>query len=158
MTGIAWDGKTLAADKAEFRGNQMSKTTKISVHLVDGRHIAFAGTGYTEDILRVKIWIDRGMTGEIEGLSEGTKNCPQGMVLEESGEIFELYPCGALEQVESDVYASGSAFEFLTAAMLSGKTAHDAVALAIQHRSDCGYGINTITPDELKGASNNANR
>lgn len=139
MTVIAWDGKTLAADKRAENGGYVYSVTKIfdcgdaligvCGHLAhglamlgwwkDGRHPLMFPVGNDEDWATLLV-VHR------SGLVERYESRPRP------------FP------VEARFHATGSGRDFALMAMHLGYDAQAAVQLACELSADCGNGIDTL--------------
>jgi hypothetical protein len=139
MTVIAWDGKTLAADKLASRYGTCLTTTKIW-RVGD---ILVGGAGPMDAIAEMKHWI-------ISGRDPLKFPCCQKY--EERATIVVIERCAIIEYnrsphytvYEDPFYAIGTGREFAIAALACGKTAEQAVEIACQYDADCGNGIDTL--------------
>lgn len=141
MTVIAWDGKTLAADK-QMGGDYPRTVTKL-------RRSA-AG-----EIIGVCGWMNRGlvlMDWYEAGADPATfpafqrdddKRC-ELLIVRKDGSAWSLTEEPALVHIEDAHHAIGSGRDFAAAAMYLGKTAREAVEVAIALDSACGNGIDTL--------------
>jgi hypothetical protein len=138
---IAWDGKTLAADKRACNGTLYRTVTKI--FRIGGNLVAYAGDpAFGEEMLA---WIARG---------ERPEDFPTGQRDKEDWTgILVIRPDGTIQKYERTPYpitfedrhhAIGCGRDFALAAMYLGKTASEAVAVAIALDSACGNGIDTL--------------
>lgn len=145
MTCVAWDGKTLSADKMASDGANHFTVTKIFRH--EDLLVGFAGTiclGYA-----MRQWVINGCKvdefpamqatddfADMIIVSKQTRGKPIVMVYEQTP-----YPY----QIEDKFYAIGSGRDFALAAMHLGKTAKEGVAIASIYSRSCGNGIDTLT-------------
>lgn len=145
MTVIAWDGKTLAADK-QSTANGMRRTTSKIFRVQDGL-IAILGCGCHGNALRQ--WF------------EGERNpseWPRASDPEESGHIVHVTSAGVFvyngttfpvaETVEDKFMAFGSGRDYAMAAMHLGCDARKAVEVACVYETGCGMGIDTLTLEQ----------
>ena len=142
MTVIAWDGKTLAADKqATYHG---VKYTTNKLHRLKNGSIA-AGSGSSVQIATMINWLDSGADPkEFPKSQEAIENTAGILVITKDKRIMKYestpYP---LEYLDERV-ADGSGHEFALCAMYLGKTAKEAVEVACVFDTDCGMGVDTI--------------
>lgn len=139
MTCIAWDGKTLAADKAATNVGYMRRVTKI-FRVPEGL-VGFAGDGdYALEFLE---WFNNGRV-----VADYPKSLADGAV----GAIFidQDKRCWGYTKVpypqlcEDAFDALGSGRDYALAAMYLGKTAKEAVEVAIALDNGCGKGIDVL--------------
>lgn len=138
MTTIAWDGRTLAADKRCNIGSVHHTITKIR-RGANGNLVGYAGNcSLGEEVLT---WLCEG--GERpEPQSEAKEFCS----------VIEITPDGtclhherwAPFTVENQHYAVGSGASFALAAMACGKTAAEAIEIAALFDSNTGNGVDVL--------------
>ena len=114
MTCIAWDGKTLAADKMSCSVGYGYTVTKI-YRLANGGIVGFSGDG--DGAMALLAWL----------------NSPRDAA---------AYPLG--QSIECQRYAMGHGRDFALAAMHLGKSAREAVEVACALDVFCGNGIDTL--------------
>lgn len=139
MTIIAWDGKTMAADKMMGFGSSMATVTKI--HKIDGMLFGWAGDAALGRA--AQNWVRTGM--KVEDFPAGQRTTPGSMMLiMPDGEIRhygnEPYPM----IIEDKFYAVGSGDEYALATMYLGHDARKAVEVASALNQHCGNGIDTL--------------
>lgn len=145
MTIIAWDGKTLAADKQATNSGFALKVTKI--YRFGDELIAAAGESDSGEALRY--WYMNG--ADIGKYPDNTD--PNGyskaslMVISRDGTIrkFEMAPHPIL--IESGYCAMGSGRDYALATMHLGYDARKAVEVASALDVDCGLGIDVLMFD-----------
>lgn len=141
MTVIAWDGKTLAADKRADMGGHHNTTTKI--HRVNDTLVAFCGTAA---IGREMVeWVKRGADpGTFPAAQRDPDKCCGLLVIHADGALrkYEETPYPIL--FEQRQFAMGSGRDYARAAMHLGKTAAEAVAVACEFDPGCGNGVDTL--------------
>ena len=140
MTTIAWDGKTLAADRLSVGGNtRFGEITKI-VKSPSG--VLAGGAGNLTTTAGFIRWVKDGMKGKKPPLSGST--------------ILMIYPDGSVEihdengysPVEAEYAAIGSGEDYALAVMALGHTAKEAVGAAIKVSVVSGGGIDCLTLDK----------
>jgi len=140
---IAWDGKTLAADRQATSGNLRRTTTKITRH----GDVLIAGTGTQSSTQAVREWI-------LEGANPSSfpslpADDPSAVwVINRNGTVvkFENSPFGMV--YHDKVFAEGSGRDFALGAMFMGADAVKAVEVACVYDIYCGGGIDTLSFDE----------
>lgn len=141
MTTIAWDGKTLAAERQITASTEISCFAKKIRKTLDGRLIGAAGTlGATDALLD---WLESG--GER----------PEFLEEKQHAEAIEIHPNGDVwfhaqfhkSKVCRGKHALGSGSSYALAAMECGKNAKDAVKIAIKFDANSGGKIDTLTLD-----------
>lgn len=142
MTVIAWDGRTLAADKRTSFGGLIATTAKLH-RLNDG--IA-GGTGDSALIGQMIDWLRQGADPEKfpTGRQRDPKECAEIMVIQR-GRILYYVDTAYPAILEDRQWACGSGRDFALMAMHLGKTAREAVELACLFQSDCGNGVDELT-------------
>ncbi len=145
MTVIAWDGKTLAADKMmSFGTTNHVKVTKIIK--IDGMLVGTSGSAALGNEL--KNWVAKGRKiEEFPTDQRDSEKCCSLLIIEPSGTIL-LYNNGPYPTTIHDkFFAIGSGDEFALAVMFLGRSAREAVNVAIQLCQSCGLGIDELTLD-----------
>lgn len=141
MTVIAWDGKTLAADKrAVLAGFQGGTVTKI--HRWPGGLCAFAGD---LDIgMQMVAWLRGGARPEEFPKRQADENAASFLVVNADGTTvrYERAPIPLL--FENVKQAMGSGRDYALAAMHLGCDARRAVEVACALDQNCGNGIDAI--------------
>ena len=141
MTVIAWDGKTLAADKQATQCGLGRKVTKI-FRLRDG----ICGlAGNAARCARLLEWLrgERDPAAFPDTCKGEDAPCAIAII---GGSLRFWDGDAAPVMLEGDVFATGSGRDYAIAAMHCGKTAEEAVAIASLYDVDCGMGIDTLTP------------
>jgi ATP-dependent protease HslVU (ClpYQ) peptidase subunit len=144
MTVIAWDGKTLAADKQSTSHNMARTTTKI--HRVHDGLVALSGDGPHAHALLDWFRGDREKT-----------EWPKASDRDEAGHIIHITRAGVFvyngngspfgEPIEDRFIAFGAGRDYAMAAMYLGCDALRAVEVACAFDVGCGKGIDTLTLD-----------
>lgn len=142
MTTIAWDGKTLAADKRTSFGSLHSTTSKL--HSIGGCLVAGAGT--TALIMEMIEWLKAGCDPkEFPAAQRDGKECVSLLVIHPGGAVRQYENSPYPLVIENEFWAIGSGRDFATAAMHLGKTAKEAVEIAAIFDTATGNGVNTLT-------------
>lgn len=143
MTVIAWDGKTLAADKRACNGTLRSVTTKI-------RRVGKDLVGYTGDASEgeeLLAWFRFGADPEKfpAHLRSDSQHWARLVVVTPKREVlvFERGPHPVV--FEDRFFAAGSGRDFALAAMHLGKSATEAVEVASVFDTSCGDGMDALT-------------
>lgn len=139
MTVIAWDGKTLAADK--MMGFGTSKVTVTKICRIDGMLFGWAGDAALGRACQH--WVHSGMAIDAFPPAQRT-NTGSMLIIMPDGEIrhygSEPYPM----IIEEKFYTVGSGDEYAAAALYLGKSAREAVEVACALDPNCGMGIDTL--------------
>lgn len=135
MTVIAWDGKTLAADKRETIcgiGKTVTKIFKVGNELV-------TASGGAPHALELIEWFKR---GALPSTFPDHKNNERGWlyVVGEDG-LVRSYDGPYPSKYEDKLFACGSGRDYALAAMYLGHTAEEAVAVACHFDINCGNGM-----------------
>ncbi|SDX13057.1 20S proteasome, alpha and beta subunits [Variovorax sp. YR634] len=142
MTVVAWDGKTLAADKRTNFGGLHGTTTKVH-RLSDGRLVGCAGN--TAQISEMVHWLETGADPEkIPAIQRDAKECVSALVILPGGAVLQYENTPHPIRIENSTWAIGSGRDFAMAAMHLGKDARQAVMLACELDSTCGNGVDTL--------------
>lgn len=141
MTCIAWDGKTLAADKRMSFGSEFATVTKI--HRIDGMLVGWAGDSAIGRAMLA--WARRGFSHDDFPASQRNRDDNGSLiVITQNTEILhygvEPYPM----VIEDTTYTVGSGSPFAAAAMHLGCDAYRAVEVACALDVGCGNGIDTL--------------
>ncbi len=141
MTVIAWDGKTLAADRRACVGGLINSLTKI--HRIGDLLVGGSGD---QDFVNVMLeWIRTGRDPATFPASQKDKDDWQHvLVVERDGttSLYERTPHPI--RFEQPHVAIGSGRDFARAAMHLGCTARAAVEVAIALDCGCGNGVDAL--------------
>ncbi len=140
MTVVAWDGKTLAADKRTLNCGLIRTVTKI-------RRIGELLVGGSSDfvtVLEMMDWIEKGSDPEKFPSLQKDKDDWACVIIIDRG-VIKLYERSHIPMTfEDSKFAIGSGRDFALAAMHCGKTAKEAVEIAIHFDSGCGNGVDCL--------------
>lgn len=152
MTVIAWDGKTLAADKRATNCNLASTVTKVH-RLPDGL-VAFSGGGaHASELLN---WFFGARNPDTYPRRDGDDGAGS-LLIKEDGTIFVYSSTNPFpERIENQFYARGSGRDYALAAMYLGCDARKAVEVACVFDVSCGNGVDTMTLAEAAPAATQA--
>ena len=145
MTTVAWDGKTLAADKMSSNGNSKhGKTTKV--HKINGCLCAVIGS---HDVATEMLhWFQEGAEpADFPDIQAETNDA--GLVVitpERRITLYERAPYPLIFEQEFAAYGSGR--DFALAAMHLGCTAEEAVRVAMAYDLYTGHGVDAISFDD----------
>lgn len=141
MTVIAWDGKTLAADKAATNVGFSSTVTKI--YRVPAGLVGFAGNG--DAAMQLLQWFREGM--DVKNYPEcqkGEDDAASAIFVSKDGSVYGFGSSPWPQRNENVCQAFGSGRDYALAAMHLGFDARRAVEVAIALDNDCGCGIDTL--------------
>jgi 20S proteasome alpha/beta subunit len=141
MTIIAWDGKTLAADKMAINAGLIRTVTKIQ--RIDNLLVGFSGS-LTNGLEMVE-WVKSGrIASEFPDSQKDKEEWSTFVVVDNLGLIaYESSPIGI--RFEDKFYATGSGRDYAIATMYWGHNAITAVRLASLYDNCCGNGIDSLT-------------
>lgn len=143
MTVIVWDGKTLAADKLGDAGGHRLSVTKVRRH----GDVLAGGAGDADYVSAMHAWVDSGAKPEEFPEHQGDDDkCANFMTVDRQG-VIRLYG-RTPHPIKIDpgcTYAIGSGRDYALTALHFGKTAREAVEVAIALNSTCGIGVDELT-------------
>lgn len=146
MTVIAWDGKTLAADRMVSRGMVKAGTT-TKIQRLKNRHLV-GGCGTHNVVRRMMAWYEAGasaaeypddikLPSDHEDMSSLIVVSPDGRI-----HVYDGAPAPLLCENRQMAWGMGAAAAL--AAMYCGKTATEAVVIANMICDGCGNGVDTL--------------
>jgi len=143
LTTIAWDGTTLAADRAAWSGNKKYRVRKVhKVRATDGSQylVAFAGDGHYAQALLT--WMQG---GQHPGDYPNDDNVTIAVVVDERRRVWQL-DSKALRygRVLERIHSSGGGHEFAIGALEAGATAEQAIRIAIKRSDMAGLGVDSV--------------
>lgn len=134
MTTIAWDGRTIAADR-RLGGWQ---TANKLFRLRDGT--IFAGAGRMDDVAEVLAWLQGGRKPDDKPEIEPDDS--EFFIVQPDGKAYWLTtPFLRSVKIEDQFYAIGSGAEFAIGAMRAGVSAKRAVEIACTCDPQTGKGV-----------------
>ena len=147
MTTIAWDGKTLAADRQATRGDRRMLCPKLAV--VRSRHRgglwALATTGGRDAGRLLVQWWQAGARVDKWPASQATEDWCTLVVAGPGGCWVYDKLCIAEPAQAADSWGSGAPYAL--GAMAAGATAEQAVLIAQKYDVYSGFGCDHATPD-----------
>lgn len=142
MTVVAWDGKTLAADKRTSFGGMHATTTKVH-RMPDGSIVGCAGN--TAQIYEMLNWLKTGADADkLPNAQRDAKECVSMLVIRPDGTIHQYENTPHPMTIENKMWAIGSGRDFAYAAMHLGRSAIQAVELTCMLDSGCGNGVDSL--------------
>ncbi len=144
MTVLAWDGKTLAADK---RGTTYglnftcTKLFRVGPDMLVGVH------GELCRGLELVDWVRSGKDPQRHP-KQDKDDATYLLIIHRGGRIERIESNGYGVTVEEKQFAEGSGRDFAIAGMHLGLNAAEAVALAAKFTSSCGNGVDTLCFDD----------
>lgn len=142
MTAIAWDGKTLAADRrATDEYGRFTEATKI------GRSgtALWAISGNQSNALEMLAWWTAGAHSET--FPSAARDAKATLIIVLPDGTVHVYNNGPYPAMDTQS-AWGSSYELLWMAMRCGKSAAEAVLLAAEKSAYCGNGVDTLEFDQ----------
>lgn len=146
MTVLAWDGKTLAADRLACAGHTKASVTKILRY--EKELLGICGNLATGKEL--KEWYLNGAEPDsfpVAALEDGDTEL---VVIKEDGRVRVYASSPVSYEIEDKVCAFGAGGEAAWAAMICGATAEQAVLVASQVNITCGNGMDILPLVEKK--------
>jgi len=140
MTVIAWDGKTLAADRRATSQDMHWSVTKIQKH--DGK-LLFAG-GDFDSIIAMYEWFIAGAKPETYPPCQKDNDAWAAVHVIDQNGLWRYERTPYPFKVEVPFFATGSGRAYAMAAMYCGKTAREAVEIACVFDPGCGNGIDVL--------------
>lgn len=141
MTVIAWDGKTLAADKMSSSVGYAYTVTKV-YRLSDGSIAAFTGGG--DHAMALLAWLN-GLRLPADYPKAQETNDTSALVIAPTGRVLSYGATPHPQTIEGRYYAAGHGRDFALAAMHLGYSAEIAVKIACELDIYCGKGVDTLT-------------
>lgn len=148
MTCLAWDGKTLAADKMASHAGVANTVTKI--YRVPGGLVGLDGDG--DCALDLLAWFRAGRIAKDYPACQKGESRAGAVFIDEGGRIWQYDKSPNCQRNEQAQFASGHGRDFALAVMHLGFDARRAVEVACELDIYCGMGIDTL---ELVCNSNN---
>ena len=138
MSVVAWDGKTVAADKIAVSAEMRTTTTKV--FRLDDAILAWVGE--SGGGIALLDWYKNGSVQARWPAAQNTDNWTRLIVARASGVFFfEREPHA--QKVEEPFMAWGSGRDYAMGAMAMGASAEEAVEVAIRFSTTCGNGIDS---------------
>lgn len=143
MTVVAWDGRSLAADKMTDFGGLWSTTTKV--HAVPGGG-AIATTGLAALGAELVNWVMNGAkpVDFPSGDQRNPDKCCSALVITPDGQVLQYEHTPYPIRIQNRHWAIGSGRDFAMAAMFLGHSASGAVSIACALCNTCGGGVDVV--------------
>ena len=140
MTTIAWDGKTLATDSLNTADGIIISSTAQKIFLDIGDYVAVAISGDTAAMIKFVEWLK-------EKQGKHPKADGAAFCVDRTGELSRVFPSDEELQTEIDpgFIAGGTGWEIALGALDAGKTAVEAVKIAIGRDVYSGGEIQSYT-------------
>lgn len=146
MTVIAFDGKTVAADRMAVAGNRKHAVTKL-FPILDGQNKiqkVLGVNGNAAHGLALVAWYKAGCNPKHFPQPADPQNNAHLIVFETGKMPIEYQGYAVPVIIEDRLYACGSGGDAARAAMLAGAKAVDAVVITGVVCLDCGLGVNEL--------------
>ena len=141
MTVIAWDGKTLAADKLACFGATRGTVTKI----FRSGSCLLAVAGNLSAGMEMIEWFKAGAVPADYPPGNRTENSGASLIVVRSDRtVWKFESSPAPFRVEGDFCAFGCGDESALIAMECGKSAREAVELTSKYNTGCGNGTDAL--------------
>lgn len=145
MTVIAFDGRTVAADKLAVT-NSGYKSTTTKIFRADDAILGFAGSA--SHGVRLRAWFVAGADPE-KFPEHHNREDSANMIVFRAGKRVLVYENSPVPIVlEDEVFAEGIGRHAALAAMLMGADARRAIEVACKVNDGCGHGVDVL---ELNG-------
>lgn len=140
MTVIAWDGKTLAADKRATSGGGIARTVTKICRGKKGELIAV--TGDWDTAIEMREWFEAG--ADPTTFPSKAREDKATLIIITDGRIA-TYATGPYPlPIECEQAAFGTGRDYAEAAMYLGHAAIEGVRIACHFQVDCGNGIDSL--------------
>lgn len=141
MTAIAWDGRSLAADRLANTGGLRGSVTKI----FRAGELLVGGSGDFAFVLAMVGWVQRGRDPAAFPEHQKNKDDWQPILVIEKSAPIQLYDRTPFPvRFEQRSIAIGSGRDFAMAAMYLGRSAKEAVEVAIALDVGCGGPVDVL--------------
>jgi 20S proteasome alpha/beta subunit len=145
LTTIAWDGTTLAADRASWAGGAKRRVRKVFRITREGHTFLVAFMGSQAFAIRLEGW----MRGEHDfpaceayGVD---RDSSVAVCIDERRRVFELSATGVWQPFREKVFARGGGQEYAWGALDAGADARTAVLIAARRCDYSAMGVDVVT-------------
>lgn len=142
MSVVAWDGKTIAADRQATNGSRKFTQSKL-LRVESGEIIAW--TGMTENGLTMARWYKDGADPAKFPFDVQTKEDWSRLIVASASGVVVYERLPEPQEVEDSFDAWGSGADFAIGALAMGADACQAVAVASRFDAFCGFGVESFT-------------
>jgi len=140
MTVIAWDGKSIAADKLEAYGD-IERTTDKLERFNEG---VLTFTGEATKGIELIEWFEKGR--KKENWPEFQKTNDFAVLIYAKGGCVEVFYQESTPVVlRGGFHAWGAGAKYAIGAMAAGKTAEEAVLITNDNCTNCGRGVDSFS-------------
>jgi ATP-dependent protease HslVU (ClpYQ) peptidase subunit len=141
LTCIAWDRKSVAADKQASNSGLRHRTTKLR-RISSGEVLAWTGDQDSGEMV-AKWYEDGADPARWPECQKDKDSWSRLIVVSATGaKVFERQPIATA--VEDDFMAWGSGRDFAIGAMARGASAREAVEVAMEFDNCCGLGVDAV--------------
>lgn len=142
MTTIAWDGTTLAADRAAWSSGNKYRVRKVArIKAPDGRRFLVAGSGDGSYASHLLAWMKG---GPHPGAYPDAGNFTIAVVIDEQRRIWRLDSNLRYMRVRERIHACGAGQDYAIGALEAGASARRAVEIAIKRSDYAGLGVDSV--------------
>lgn len=141
MTVIAWDGKTLAADRRRTVGGTPMQATKVRKVRDEGTTREYL-VGCAGDSFDCVQFIDTFKFGEWDRVKPVDF---AALIVDQDALIWFMGERPLVHQISLPRFAIGSGADYAIGAMAAGATALEAVRIASQYDIHCGDGADEVS-------------
>ena len=152
MTTIAFDGRFLAADRRVMHSNEIIARACRKLDVAGDPAMAFASTGMIIEEWRAALigwWLAGHAPGDLPPFGGDIKDAGSFVVIEPDGAVWNATYVCPYPWRDAPPCAWGTGADFATGAMLAGKSAMEAVAIAAQRDANTGGGMQFIDITEM---------
>lgn len=149
MTTIAWDGKTLAADRCSWSGPTRRQVRKVfRIKAKDGKDFLVGFCGDGAFALAVLAWM-RGEADKPSYRNYGVNPDVQcAMVIDNDMTVWGVGASLTYYRFDESIMAMGGGQEFAWGALEAGATAERAIEIAIKRSDYAALGVDTVSFDD----------
>jgi len=140
MTVIAWDGKSIAADKLVAYGDIERTTEKL---VITGTGV-LTFTGESTKGLELIEWFKNGRKKGDWPEFQKTDDFAV-LIFADSDRVEVFYQESTPDVMKGGFHAWGAGAKYAIGAMAAGKTAEEAVLIANEHCTNCGRGVDSFS-------------
>lgn len=144
MTTIAWDGRTLAADRAAWSSGNKYRVRKVyKVRAPDGRRFLVAFSGDANYCFAVLGWMRGGPRPGAYPNKDGAYTI--AVVIDEKNRIWRM-DSDDLKYVPvlEKIHASGAGQDYAIGALEAGATATEAIRITIKRSDYAALGVDSV--------------
>lgn len=140
MTTVAWDGKTLAADRQLTIGSTPMPYRKLfrAKHRVDGARLLYGCCGDAFDGVQFRRWVEGG------DKPVGIKPSFSSVAIDDKGRVWYCGDSLVWLPISLRHWAIGSGCDYAMGAMAAGASAAKAVRIASGLDTNSGVGVDTL--------------